>query len=179
MQNKFRKKLKGIYFSTTLRSRGANFVWLFNLQSKFLRKGILVKKEKKDFKLVVKQQIGGISTRHFVSERSATISYWKGLENRAVTVANSYFIDQLEFKKNDLIVDCGANVGDVALYFQLMKFPIRYVGFEPSKREFSCLKKNLNGFKNYAAHNVGLWNGKGFLDLYVSSSNSDSSLYRA
>ena len=33
------------------------------------------------------------------------------------TIFQSYCLDELEFKDNDLVIDCGANVGELRLHF--------------------------------------------------------------
>ena len=61
----------------------------------------------------------------------------------------SYLLEHIEFKPNDIVFDIGANLGDLTLYFDLKKIPIRYYGFEPGKYEFICLKKNVINYQNH------------------------------
>ena len=112
-------------------------------------------------------------TRYFENKKQAINVYNRGLQFRANSIGSIYFLDKMKFKENDLIIDCGANVGDLSLYFQFNKFTVRYFGFEPSLKEFSCLQLN-EGESNCV--NKGLWNEDTTLEFYVSSDGADSSL---
>ncbi|MDA9993939.1 FkbM family methyltransferase [Burkholderiales bacterium] len=101
------------------------------------------------------------------------MAYEGGLLRRAENLAKSYFLTEIAFSKEDIFLDCGANVGDVKLWFNLKGIKIEYQAFEPSPVEFSCLKENVSPSKTY---NIGLWNKLGELKFYVSSEGADSSL---
>lgn len=109
----------------------------------------------------------------FCHEKQANMAYGKGISQRGDSLGKVYFLDRLEFADQDLVLDCGANVGDFLLWFQNRGLNIRYIGFEPSPKEFGCLSKNVSPHK---AMNVGLWSEAGKLDFYVSSQFADSSL---
>ena len=87
-------------------------------------------------------------------------------------MGKSYFLNEIPFSKNDLVIDCGANVGDLKIFFVESNILINYIGIEPSPEEFRCLKKNV--FPSQAK-NIGLWHKNGFLNFFVSSHNADSS----
>ena len=57
---------------------------------------------------------------------------------------NSYLLDYIDFSNEDLVIDCGANVGELDLAFKQKKININYVGIEPEPRTFYCLNKNSN-----------------------------------
>ena len=73
----------------------------------------------------------------------------------------------------DVILDCGVNVGDLFIWFQNKNLNIEYIGFEPSSKEYECLKENVTPHKTY---NVGLWCEEEILTFYASSQNGDSSI---
>ena len=110
----------------------------------------------------------------YFSEKKRSWVYNKGVNIRVSQLAESYFLDKINFKKDDLVVDCGANIGE--LYFYFSKKPgVKYVGIEPSPKEFEYLKKNaITGH----LHNLGLWHENGELAFYVSSEEADSSLIK-
>ncbi len=56
-------------------------------------------------------------------------------------MGKSYFLNEIPFSKNDLVIDCGANVGDKKIFFVESNISINYIGIEPSPEEFRCLKK--------------------------------------
>ena len=106
-------------------------------------------------------------------QRQCNMAYEFGVKKRAQSLAECYFLNQIEFNDGDIFLDCGANVGDLKNWFDLQKININYIGFEPSPTEFSCLKENVQPSTVY---NIGLWNTAGELEFFVSSQGADSSL---
>lgn len=99
--------------------------------------------------------------------------YSRGVQHRIELLAAAYFLPQIEFGEGDIVVDCGANIGELFIYFELKKIPIDYIGIEPAPQEYKCLKRNT---ENYTTYNVGLWkNNDRNLDFFVSSEGADSS----
>jgi len=78
------------------------------------------------------------SVHHIIKERG--IHFTKGISERTLDLVKSYSIDKINFKDADLIIDVGANTGDLIPFFQKQ----RYIGFEPSPAEFRALEKNIN-----------------------------------
>ena len=112
---------------------------------------------------------------YFLNKRQALNAYRKGVPERARYLGACYHLDQIPFQKNDVVVDCGANVGDLLLALRSLGFSGKYIGFEPSPSEFSCLDKNSNDSE---AYNLGLWNTDGSLEFFISSDGADSSFIR-
>lgn len=100
-------------------------------------------------------------------------AYKFGFERRAQDLEECYFLDRIDFKDGDRFIDCGANVGDLKMRFDLRGINVEYIGFEPSPVEYECLRQNVAPSK---VHNIGLWNEAGERNLYVSSQEADSSL---
>ena len=111
----------------------------------------------------------------FRAQKQGFMAYHKGFEHRINDLASCYFISHIDFLPGDCVLDCGANVGDLYLYFMLNNISVDYIGFEPSPVEFSCLKNNI---PNGSANNIALWNEKGDLNFYVSSQGADSSIIK-
>ncbi|MDC0532131.1 FkbM family methyltransferase [Candidatus Pelagibacter ubique] len=109
----------------------------------------------------------------FFSHKTRAWVYFKGLKNRSEELKNEYLLKNIPIKKNDTVIDCGANVGDFFLCFNKK---INYIGIEPSPKEFFVLKKNI---VNQTLINKALWkksiNKKTF---FVSSEDADSSLIK-
>ncbi len=74
-----------------------------------------------------------------------------------------------------MVVDCGANVGDLQIYFSERNVDVKYIGIEPSPSEFACLQENV---KPSTALNLGLWNEDRTLEFYMSPHNADSSFLK-
>ena len=81
--------------------------------------------------------------RHFRAKRQAISTYSSGFINRARSLSNAYCLNNISFKKNDVVVDCGANVGDLELYFRIFTPGVVYHAVELSPSEYHCLEKNI------------------------------------
>jgi FkbM family methyltransferase len=98
--------------------------------------------------------------------------YAKGINERTQNLVKSYNIDKIEFYEDDLIVDVGANNGDLIPYFIKQK----YIGFEPAPAEFNVLYKNKTA--NCTIYNNCAGDVESITDFFISSLGADSSLYR-
>lgn len=105
----------------------------------------------------------------------ANHTYKEGLIQRATEIGRIYHLNHISFSNEDTVVDCGANLGDLYLYFALQKLSVNYFGFEPSDLDYDCLKDNVLNEKA-VLHKKGLFNKEGVLSFYVSVSGADSSL---
>jgi FkbM family methyltransferase len=153
-----------------LKFHGKVFCTLFNIKSMLSRKNIRFDYDNNN-KLFC--ATGDGKKLKFYHRRQAKMAYEHGIKARAYKLAREYFLDTIEFFEGDLIIDCGANVGDVKLFFDFEKKDVRYIGIEPSPKEFECLADNV-GKSN--AMNYGLWKEDSTLDFYVASERADSSL---
>ncbi len=90
-------------------------------------------------------------------------------------IFNTYCLDELSFNKNEVVIDCGANVGE--LYISLIQNNIKsnYIGFEPDPVTFKSLKKNLNG-QVLQIFDCALSNENENKDLYLDTDGADTSL---
>jgi len=112
-------------------------------------------------------------TLNFRHEAQAYYACKRGIVRRTEILGDTYFLPRIAFAPGDVVVDCGANVGELKLYFVENNLSIEYIGIEPSPLEYRCLKENAAPSQTY---NVGLWDSDGELDFYVSSQMADSSL---
>ena len=115
----------------------------------------------------------GERLRHFPTPECATHLYWKNVSHRGLTIGSGYFLDSISFKNGDIIIDCGANVGDLKLYFDLLKINIEYIAFEPNPDICKFLAKNISPSKH---HQIVLWNESGQKKFFVSTHTADSSM---
>lgn len=88
----------------------------------------------------------------------------------------SYGLENFKIEKNDLIIDCGANVGN--LYLSINRFikTFNYIAFEPDPKVFKCLELNLDKFNNVELYRVGLSTENKNKKFYVNDETGDSSL---
>jgi len=64
-----------------------------------------------------------------------------------------------------LIIDCGANVGLVSLYFKLAFPDARILAFEPDPSCFSALSANCSQLHNVTLHQTAVWTESGTLSF--------------
>ena len=57
-------------------------------------------------------------------------------------IFSSYCLEKIAFTEGDVVIDCGANVGELNVAFNLMEINVNYIGIEPDKETFECLEKN-------------------------------------
>jgi FkbM family methyltransferase len=76
-----------------------------------------------------------------------------------------------EVKKNDIVIDIGANIG----YYSLILAKIvgdkgKVFAFEPAPDNYSLLKKNIeiNNYKNVVLENLAISDKNGSIELYLS-----------
>lgn len=166
---------KFIYLLTddfVLLFKGNAFCLLYNFRAFFLLKGARFYFESKDSTYTA---IDGNLKSVFLNRRQALNAYRQGLFARSKYMRDTYHLSLVDFMEGDVVIDCGANVGDLLLYFRDTLKPVVYYGIEPSPSEFKCLRINAGLNKCY---NLGLWNDSGVLDFFVSSDGADSSFIR-
>ena len=120
--------LKSILFERLLPYIPGRLILLVNV---FSRDKIIIN----DTSLIV---VSKLRSHHVLRSRVAL--YRKGLFFRGQQLGESYHLDKIKFLDTDLVVDVGANVGDLILY---LPTAIRYIGIEPSPEDFNLLRLNV------------------------------------
>jgi FkbM family methyltransferase len=87
----------------------------------------------------------------------------------------TYCLEQVSFCDNDLIIDCGANIGELNYSFKFKNINIKYIGIEPDYETFNCLEKNRARPAD-VFHNIALSNKIGESKLYLDNIGGNSSL---
>ena len=105
--------------------------------------------------------------------RDRIIMYRNGINQRLNQLLDDYCISGIEFKDHDVVIDCGANIGEFGLGLLNWNSKIKYIGFEPDKNLHACLLKNL---PNSHIEKQGLWNKTGFITFYYATDTADSSI---
>lgn len=113
---------------------------------------------------------------YFSQKKLGIMFYSQGLLSRSQKLSEKYFLNEIVFEDDDVVIDCGANYGDMYLYFEINKFKVNYFAFEPSPEEFEILK--LNTSLKIKTIQTALSNKKEKLNFYVKSDNGDSSLIK-
>jgi len=164
------KNLVKIYADHLHHRQKHTFARLFNLM--LTLKG---SEDKVKYHAGLKQYSIANSKREFIfyNRKQGVHSYKNGLNHRSKEIGEAYMLNEIDFSDGDCVVDCGANVGDLLLFFEFSNISIDYIGIEPSPKECLCLKKNA---KNHKVFNTGLWDEEGEKVFYISSDGADSSL---
>ena len=80
----------------------------------------------------------------------------------------------INFEKDDIIIDCGANIGEIYNSVRLFsKNEFNYYGFEPVKSEYDLMKLNT---VNNIERPLALFNKSENLKLYIHKEGADSTL---
>jgi FkbM family methyltransferase len=111
--------------------------------------------------------------RFFIAKFQNYNSFKDGLRKRNLRLVNDYLLKNLHINSDDLVVDCGANIGDFYFALNYLYNGFQYVAFEPSPQEFKMLDRNIG--RNGQCYNIGLWSKEETLPFYTSNFNADSS----
>lgn len=84
-----------------------------------------------------------------------------------------YQLDKISFNKGDIIIDCGANVGELFYSFEDKNLDIKYIGIEPDNEVFKSLSINL---KDSQILNKALGKENTYKDLYIDTEGANTSL---
>jgi len=88
---------------------------------------------------------------------------------------DTYCLNEINIKDGDLILDCGANVGELNIAFYKKGIKINYLGFEPDKTTYDSLVKNRVNLTDQFV-NVALSDRNGESKLFLDSQGGDSSI---
>lgn len=158
------------------RLRGAPYACAVSMASRLLGRGISLDYEEQSGLYRVTDRFG----THRFCYPARLWAVWNGLAFRGKYIGEQYLIDQVPLKDDDIIVDVGANIGDLALHLQSRNVRARVIAFEPAPREFATLQANLAaspGVASHEAHQVALWHSsEKSLTFYLSGNEADNSL---
>ena len=166
-----RKRLSEVCLDRAIRRDGERCTRLLNLASALKKTGVSFRYDP-NTKIYSYIDEGYEKPVHFFHKKRA-IMYRKGIVARTSLLARDYFLSRIAFSDGDVVMDCGANIGELYLWFVLNGLSIRYVAFEPSPLEFSALRLNC---PDAEGHNVALWNRNETLTFYLASEDADSSV---
>jgi len=90
--------------------------------------------------------------------------YARSIKKRGSSLAASYCLSHIKFSNDDLVIDCGANYGDLYLFLKGKIEESNYIAIEPGPVEYQCL---LNSIPDARILNLGLSNSDDELDFYL------------
>jgi FkbM family methyltransferase len=99
--------------------------------------------------------------------------YRNGIKKRAEFIFDSYCLKNIVFSEDDVVIDCGANSGDLMIKLKEFIKLSNYIGIEPNPSDFEILKLNVSNESKLI--NKGLGNSNQSLPFYVCTEDGDSS----
>lgn len=118
----------------------------------------------------------GEAVRYGKDRPRSIFLYRDGFKGRGAFIFNSYCLQNISFAPDDVVVDCGANSGDLGLEICERINPANYIAIEPNPDDLEILKLNLPPEAKLVPKALGKEAGR--FDFYVSTSEADSSLVR-
>ncbi|MEM7747973.1 MAG: FkbM family methyltransferase [Pseudomonadota bacterium] len=112
--------------------------------------------------------------RILIARPERVFRYRRGVAHRVTKLAKKYFIDRIPLKSGDVVMDCGANVGEIGLYIR-SRTDARLIAVEPSEPEARACDGNLFDHRQ-STHRFALWNASGMQTFFDSNVTGDSSL---
>lgn len=99
--------------------------------------------------------------------------YKKGIMTGINMLAEQYNLDKIDLSNGGLLIDCGANIGELGLWAK--KNNLSYTAFEPEKSESDCICRNAKA--GSAIYRNALWNKKERLTVHSLPNSGDSSIF--
>ena len=147
------------------RLNGKNFCLFINIF--FSKDGKLIFENDRYVKIIENKNVA-------VYPNKRVLRVVKNFKYQLDLLYDSYLLNSIDIQKDDVIVDCGANVGELFLAVKEKNFDVTYIGFEPDKETYDCLKLNVKNEKNIV-HNIGLSNIDGSNNFYIDNEGGNSS----
>lgn len=147
------------------RLNGKNFCLFINIF--FSKDGKLIFENDRYVKIIENKNVA-------VYPNKRVLRVVKNFKYQLDLLYDSYLLNSIDIQKDDVIVDCGANVGELFLAIKEKNFDVTYMGFEPDKETYDCLKLNVKNEKNIV-HNIGLSNIDGSNNFYIDNEGGNSS----
>ncbi len=91
-------------------------------------------------------------------------------------IYEAYCLNHIDINNQDLVVDCGANVGELNLALNYKNIDVYYKAFEPDDMTFECLVLNNSENSENEFFNLGLSNSNESTTFYLDNEGGNSSL---
>lgn len=101
--------------------------------------------------------------------------YKSGIRRREQQLSKEYLLDRIPFAAGDYMIDIGANIGEVSRLLA-KRHGVVPLAFEPDRREFRALERNLTGFAGECWNEL-LWSAETELDFFDANDSGDSSVF--
>ena len=109
----------------------------------------------------------------YTPRRSRVGRYFSGVKFQCEGLSRQYLLNNIQFEKGDVLIDCGANNGEIGVWAQ--EKGLQYFAFEPEEKEARCNDLNNYGGENKTVRKA-LWNENTVLKFFSKPESADSSL---
>ncbi len=149
-----------------------NSIFCLNLSFKLFNKPLSVSKAEDHYKISSQKEVVYMPQLERIY---IYLDTYVGVRTRLDNLFDQYFLDYIQFNENDIVVDCGAHLGELSYFFDDKK--VIYYAFEPSSRLQKCLEKNIRlNIKDYQIINKPLLDVEQKLKLYLRDESGDTSI---
>ena len=144
------------------------FINLVNINNKLKKRPGKLSQYNKDIYIVTDGKKNAYSPR-----RSRLGRYYFGIDKQCESLAKDYLLDNITFKKGDVVIDCGANNGEIGIWANHKG--LTYFAFEPEPLESQCCDlNNFDGQKKTIRK--GLWFENTTIHWHSKPETADSSI---
>lgn len=117
--------------------------------------------------------------KHYFSPISRGVAYIDGFKKTAFNIAMSYGVDKINFQENDVIIDVGANNGNLGIFLRdYIEQGLKYYAIEPGEFEFESLLLSFSKDAGSKVYKFAAHNKCEIVDLFYSPLNADSSIFQ-
>lgn len=113
-------------------------------------------------------------TRLVICRRERHVRSNKGIARGINGLAAVYHLDRIGLSESDLLIDCGANVGELGVWAR--ERGAAYIAFEPETLEANCCDRNAFDGKPQT-NRMALWHEASELTFYSKPESADSSVF--
>lgn len=107
------------------------------------------------------------------SRKLRIIKFLDGIESRLDRLFIDYTGGLVELKPKDVVIDCGANIGEFSIYCSNLGADV--FAFEPDPLEFKVLQANSKG--RFSVSQAALWKDSAGIRFYSANETADSSAF--
>ena len=167
------KQVKRAIYEQIFNLRGWRFEKIFHVANRtYLKWPIVVKYSVHDNLYIITDKNG---FKILVGRPERVPFYRHGIKLRLDNLSNEYLLSHIDFNDDDIVVDVGANIGEVS--FNLARiYNSKVICIEPDDLEFKCLQRNCGEY-NSVFLDTPLWSEEKEMTFYQKNSTGDSSLF--
>jgi FkbM family methyltransferase len=112
----------------------------------------------------------------YIPRKKRVRMHMSGVQKRLAFIKNEYLINDIPFADGDVIIDIGANIGELSMALSAEK-ELKIIAIEPEKEEISALNRNLQGGE-VEIYDCVLWSSSDEIDFYSANDTGDSSVFQ-